>query len=167
MISILEKLGFLPEDVEECVFYIWSLHYDILRVCSLYLDRLFWTSKALRRNSFNKDCLRGAKSAWYGAVGATGGGEGKNFYSDDKIHQLWMKNSSFALFFLFSWLHPGKDGKKLVWKIVNFLVLLCSYTAVPFDMDLKEDAIWVATEAEQMQIYSKLFLHVIFFILSL
>lgn len=41
MISILEKLEFLLEDVEECVFHIWSLHYDILRICCLYLDRLF------------------------------------------------------------------------------------------------------------------------------
>lgn len=61
------------------VFQIWSLHYDMLKVCYLYLDWLFWKSKALRRNSFNKDCIWGAKSAWYGAMGTTGRRKGKNF----------------------------------------------------------------------------------------
>lgn len=56
---------------------IWSLHWDMLKVCYLYSDWLLWKSQALRRNSFDKDCIWGAESAWYGALGATGRRKGK------------------------------------------------------------------------------------------
>jgi len=75
----LQISGFSLGDAEDWVIQIWSLHYDVLKVWCLCLDWLFWKSEALRRNSFNKDCIWGAKSAWHGAVGATGGRKGKNF----------------------------------------------------------------------------------------